>query len=128
MSPIVHGRIYPDADSSDLVSYTLRILVDPRTARDYPRAMLDIDTLRIYLRDIESPSRITLLLPAQSSDPALAHTYDFMRRLGVEEWPSSSIVAPEAAEIFADETTDEQMLAGASTAWFADADVVASQG
>jgi hypothetical protein len=63
MSPFVHGRIYPETESSELLGYTLRVLVDPRTAQEHARGMLDIDTLRVYLRTIDSPCRTVLLLP-----------------------------------------------------------------
>ncbi len=127
MSPFVHGRIYPETESSELLGYTLRVLLDPRTAQEHARAMLDIDTLRVYLRTIDSPCRIVLLLPARGSDPELDATYEFMRRLGVEELPSSMVVAPEAGTAFPDAPGDSAVLALASTAWFADADVVVAE-
>jgi len=46
MSPIVHGRMYPETESSELMGYTLRVLIDPRTVYTHRRVMLDIDTLR----------------------------------------------------------------------------------
>jgi hypothetical protein len=127
MSPFVHGRIYPETESSELLGYTLRVLVDPRTAEEHARAMLDIDTLRVYLRTVDSPCRIVLLLPARGSEPELDTTYEFMRRLDVEELPSSMVVAPEAAAAFPGAPGDSAVLALASTAWFADADVVVSE-
>lgn len=94
MSPFVHGRIYPETESSGLVGYTLRVLIDPRIVRDHRRSILDIDTLRIYLRDVESPCRIVLLLPAKRDEPAIDATYESMREIGVEELPSSVVITP----------------------------------
>jgi hypothetical protein len=127
MSPVVHGRIYPETESSALMGYMLRVLVDPRILREHARAMLDIDTLRVYLRTIESPCRIVLLLPAARDDPDMHATYEFMRKIEAEELPSSVVIAPEAAAAFPEASADAQALALASTAWFADADIVISE-
>ncbi len=66
MSPIVHGKMYPELENWGLLQYGLRILLDPRNVQGRERALLDIDTLRYYLRDIKSPCSIALLLPAQT--------------------------------------------------------------
>jgi len=127
MSPFVHGRIYPEIESSGLVGYTLRVLIDPRIVRDHWRSILDIDTLRIYLRNIESPCRIVLLLPAKRDEPAIDATYESMRGIGVEELPSSVVITPEAATAFPDTPRDSDALAFASTALIGDADIAVSE-
>lgn len=125
MSPFVHGRIYPETESSGLVSYSLRVLVDPRTVRHQERSILDIDTLRVYLNDIESPCRIVLMLPARSPG-TFEHEYDFMENLGGEVLPSASIVVPDAAAAFP-EDAHSGALAFASTALIGDTDIVLSE-
>jgi hypothetical protein len=127
MSPLIHGRIYPETESSGLVGYTLRVLIDPRMVRDHWRSILDIDTLRIYLRDVESPCRIVLLLPAKRDEPDIDATYESMRGIGVEELPSSVVITPEAATAFPDAPSDSDALALASTALIGDADIVVSE-
>src|SRR5262245_20631618 len=127
MSPVVHGRIYPETESSGLMGYTLRIVVDPGTIRSHERAWLDIDTLRVYLRMVDSPCRINFLLPAKADDLRMDETYEFMRTIGAEELPSPVSVAPEAAAAFPDVQGDREVLALASTSSFADADLVASE-
>jgi len=127
MSPFIHGRIYPETESSGLVSYTLRALIDPRIVRDHWRSILDIDTLRIYLRSVESPCRIVLMLPAKRDEPQIDAAYESMRGLGVEELPSSVVITPEAAAAFPDARADSDALAFASTALIGDADIVVSE-
>jgi hypothetical protein len=95
--------------------------------RPHARAILDIDTLRVYLRSVESPCRIALLLPAKRDCREVDEAYEFMRTIGVEELASSVVIAPQAADAFPDELGDSEVLALASTAWFADVDVVTSE-
>lgn len=99
MSPIAHGWMYPEAQSSHLRFSTLRVLVDPASIRKATRALLDIDTLRIYLRDLESPYRIVLMLPADVSS-RFSGEYAFMEKIGVDVLPSAQIVVPDAAATF----------------------------
>jgi len=127
MSPFVHGGIYPEIESSGLVSYALRALIDPRIVRDHWRSILDIDTLRIYLRTIESPCRIVLLLPAKRDERQIDAAYESMRGIGVEELPSSVVITPEAATAFPDAPGESDALAFASTALIGDADIVVSE-
>jgi len=126
MSPIVHRRIYPETESSGLLSYTLRLLVDPRTVRDHHRAVLDIDTLRIYLRDIGSPCRVVLAVPAQPAGE-FEEEYRFMLEIGVDVLPSATIVTPEAAAAFPEGSTRPEVVALASTAQIGDADVIVTE-
>jgi hypothetical protein len=70
MSPIIHGRIYPETKSSSLVRRELNILIDPRMVTpETERQLIDLDILRHYLRDLPGqPCRITLLAPAQQAN------------------------------------------------------------
>jgi hypothetical protein len=127
MSPFVHGHIYPETESSGLVGYSLRALIDPRIVRDHWRSILDIDTLRIYLRNVESPCRIVLLLPAKRNESEFDAAYESMRGIGVEELPSSLVITPEAAAAFPDAGGESDALAFASTALIGDADIAISE-
>jgi hypothetical protein len=126
MSPIVHGRIFPEIESSRLLTYALRLLIDPRTLRDHGRAILDIDTLRTYLRAIDSPCRVVLLLPAQTAGE-FEDGYRFMREIGVEVLPTARIVTPAATAAFPEGSTPPEGIALASTAQIGDVDIVVSE-
>ena len=125
-SPFVHGRIYPETESSRLVSHTLRLLIDPRIIRDHWQLVLEIDTLRIYLRDVESPCKVVFVLPAKRTEPEINAAYEAMRRIGVEELSSSIIITAEAAAEFPEEQGDSDVIAFASTAVIGDVDIVVS--
>ena len=127
MSPLVYGRIYPEVESSELINYTLRVLIEPAVVQIHAKAMLELDTLRVYLRDLGSPCRIALLLPAKPDDPELGAAYEFMGKLEAETLPSSVVVAREAAASFPESVVDSRVLALASTAYLADADIVVSE-
>ena len=127
MTPIVHGRVYPESESSELLSHTFRVLLDPQAVCTHERVLLDIDTLRIYLRDISAPCLIHLLVPAQPDQPTLSNEYGFLRRLGVDELPSSLVAAPKVASALSESAIDSDLLALASTASFGDADIVVSE-
>jgi hypothetical protein len=127
MSPIVHGRMYPELENWGLLNYVLRILLDPQTVQGRERALLDIDTLRRYLRDIKSPCDIALLLPAQTPGQ-MDDAYRFMGRLGADVLSSASIVVPAASDAFPpDASLPPEALALASTAIVGEADVVVSE-
>jgi hypothetical protein len=115
MSPIVHGRIYPETESSRLQNYTLRVLLDPRMIRDHERAILEINTLQVYLRDIASPCRVVLMLPAQLAGQFDAE-YRFMGEIGVEVLPTARIVTPEATAAFPEGPAPAEAVALGSTA------------
>lgn len=127
MSPIVHERMYPEVYSSCLLNYTLRILVDPPSIVRITRLLLDIDTLRTYLRDLESPCRIILMLPADVTGQ-FGEQYAFMEQIGLELLPSASIIVPEAAAAFPEPVNEPLGAAAlASTALIGRADIVLSE-
>jgi hypothetical protein len=92
-SRTTHGR--PEEQAARLLTYALRLLVDPRTLHDHGRAIRDIDTLGTYLRAIDSPCRVVLLLPAQTAGE-FEDEYRFMGEIGVEVLPTARIVTPVA--------------------------------
>src|SRR5579864_5890490 len=93
MSPIVHGTMYPETFSSRLLRYHLRILFDPAAILQLKRTILDLDTLRVYLKDAKVPLRIDFLLPAQGDDKE-KEAYEFGGRLGCEILQSRKLLHP----------------------------------
>jgi hypothetical protein len=94
--------------------------------RDHHRAILEINTLQVYLRDIDSPCRVVLLLPAQPTGQLDAE-YRFMGEIGVEVLPTATIVTPEATGAFPEGTAPGEAVALASTAQIGKADILVSE-
>lgn len=118
--------MYPETELSRLQSYALRVLVDPRVIRGHWRAILDIDTLRTYLHDIQSPCRVTLLLPAPPIGE-LDDEYRLMEKIGVEVLPTATIVTSVATTAFPEGSAPEGAVALASNAQIGDADIIVSE-
>lgn len=126
MCPIVHGRIYPEIESSSLVYRELRVLIDPRAVTPETTShLLDLDVLRTYVQGLPGPPcRISLLVPAQRENEFIAE-YELIRRLGGEVLPFASILLPEAVKALGATGERYPDLGGlASTALGGDADIV----
>jgi len=126
MTPLVHGYIYPEVESSRLLTYNFRILIDPSSVKRAEKSLFDIDTLRQYLSESKSPCKIDLLLPAPISGQ-FVDEYDFMNRLGAEFLPTATILVPEATAVFPEQAgTPSQAAALASAALIGNADIILS--
>ncbi len=126
MSPIIHGRIYPETQSSTLVRREFNILIDPRMVTlETARQLLDLDVLRHYLKDLPGqPCRITLKAPAQQANEYEV-AYQLIRELSGEILPFASILLPDVVEAFG--STGErcpELMALISTALAGDADIL----
>jgi len=111
MSPLVHGRIYPESDRSSLPRREFRILLDPSPINDATvSALLEIDVLRQYLHSLPGPPcRITFVAPANdpSSPPA---AFASLASLGLEIVPFSTDLTAEATEALGAVAEDQQSL------------------
>jgi len=125
MSPRVHGRIFPETESSALLRRELRILVDLRTiGRETVAHLVELDVLRHYLQDLRpEPCRVTLLAPA--ANPELRAQYEVFTRLGGETLSYGSVVLPEVSNALGGVPDD--FVALMSTAVAADADLVVTE-
>ena len=126
MSPFIHGRIYPEVEEASLLSYELRILIDPASiTSSITPFLIDFDILRSYLRDINDlPCRVTLLAPAQPASE-MQNEYGVLGQYGVEILSTRSVIHPKVAEVFstpAERSNND--LAIASSALWGDADFV----
>lgn len=126
MSPIIHGRIYPEIKSSSLVRRELNILIDPRRVTlETKRQLLDLDVLRRYLKDLPGqPCRITFKVPIQQANEHEV-AYQLIRKLSGDILAYGSILLPDVVEAFG--STGEgypELMALTSTALAVDADIL----
>lgn len=124
MTPTVHGRMYPEMSSSGLLRYRLRILFDPSAVLQLKPTIRELDTLRVYLKDVKAPLQIDFLLPAQTGDDE-REAYKFLGGLGCETLPSRSVLHPIVnSELEKLSYNSERLGLILSTARFADCDVI----
>ncbi len=116
MSPIIHGRIYPEAESSALLRHELRVLIDPCLIASVANEhLMDLDVLRHYLRS----------LPGQPCQITLISTAEAIRTYGGEFIYLASDVLPEVTVAFGESGKRyPEIMVLASTAFKNDADII----
>lgn len=125
MSPLVHGKIYPESERSSLARREFRILLDP-TALNGPTLahLLEIDVLREYLQYLPGPPcRIAFVVPAPNPG-APPSSYTSFTFLGLELVPFSTTVGAEVIEALGP-STDGPLPVLVATALDHDIDIVA---